>query len=108
MSGRVNIRNNGPKRSVAGFPLETGNHNLSAVEAGIMSASDPKAYAEMVSAYKPDALPEAPALVPEPVAGDVNGDGKVDGDDLSIVMTEFNKAKTPKKKAVRKEKEPKK
>jgi len=39
---------------------------------------------------------------PEPVLGDVNGDGVVDNKDLSILMTEKNKASKGKKKPAKK------
>ena len=48
----------------------------------------------------PEFKKEKPVKEPEPTAvlGDVNGDGKVDNEDLSILMTEKNKASKGKKK----------
>lgn len=96
----INIRNNGPKRSVGGFPLEPGDHELTDVEASMMEARDAEAYAELVHAYFVAYGSEAePVPRWEPAPADVNGDGVVNETDLSIVVTEYNKSK---KKATKK------
>lgn len=99
MSDCVHIRNSGAKVTVGGFPLEPGDHVLTPTEAAMMQARDPEKFAALVAAAAPVKVEPAEET---PSVADLNADGVVDGEDLSIIMTEYNKQKPAKKAAKKK------